>query len=200
MASEAQRKTHDMIRDLTHARILERASRATTSAPFNVQQRLAEGQHPRDILRDLESHRAPVSAAIIHVDAPAPPHVSPPVAKKVTKSQKIPKKIRTLVWNEYIGGMVGMSKCLCCDSTVIDKADFHCGHIIASANGGTNSVENLRPICPGCNGAMGTQNMELYCMNFFGRGIIKKKLEAVNKNYSVSESLSKSLCSMKSFQ
>ena len=36
---------------------------------------------------------------------------------------------------------------------------FHCGHIQAEAHGGKLSVDNLKPICAGCNLSMGSENM-----------------------------------------
>ena len=37
--------------------------------------------------------------------------------------------------------------------------DFECGHIIPYSQGGPTSLENLRPVCKGCNRSMGTTNM-----------------------------------------
>jgi hypothetical protein len=38
------------------------------------------------------------------------------------------------------------------------KNGFQCGHIISEYNGGETKVDNLRPICPGCNQSMGRKN------------------------------------------
>ena len=40
--------------------------------------------------------------------------------------------------------------------------EFHCGHIISYHNGGADSVENMRPICPSCNLSMGAENMDTF--------------------------------------
>jgi len=71
----------------------------------------------------------------------------------------IPKKIKQLVWNTYIGEDRGTNVCLCCGVTKISQMDFHCGHVISEANGGRITVDNLRPICALCNTSMGRTNM-----------------------------------------
>ena len=176
MASEAQIRVHELLREKMRAQILARTTpRPVVTEPFDVRvrRRLAEGQHPRDILRDLESyHRSPVINQLVEESAESPPVNI--IKTKPVKPKNIPKKIRTLVWNEYIGKKIGESKCVCCNKTTIDKAEFQCGHILARANGGSDAVENLRPICAGCNTSMGVQHMEEYCTRFFGRGVINR--------------------------
>jgi phage/plasmid-associated DNA primase len=73
--------------------------------------------------------------------------------------KSIPKKIKALVWSNYIGDEIGTTKCMCCNKTYIKQIDFHCGHIISVFNGGNDSIENLKPICAQCNLSMGTINM-----------------------------------------
>lgn len=75
------------------------------------------------------------------------------------KKKTIPKTLKRLVWNKYIGESVGKAKCMCCNLTDITQMSFHCGHIMAEANGGQLIVENLRPICQSCNSSMGVINM-----------------------------------------
>ena len=72
---------------------------------------------------------------------------------------QIPKQIRTLVWNKYIGEDIVQANCFCCNVTSIRITHFVCGHIKSVASGGQNTVDNLRPICSGCNGSMGIKNM-----------------------------------------
>ena len=64
-----------------------------------------------------------------------------------------------LTWNQHIGQTNGTSMCLCCHKTMIQQSSFHCGHVIAAFAGGQQTVVNLRPICPGCNGSMGVMHM-----------------------------------------
>lgn len=75
------------------------------------------------------------------------------------KKKTIPKKIKQLVWNKYIGADIGTGLCLCCKYTKISQMDFQCGHDISEKNGGKIIVSNLRPICSLCNSSMGTTNM-----------------------------------------
>jgi 5-methylcytosine-specific restriction endonuclease McrA len=83
---------------------------------------------------------------------------------------KIPKAIRLAVWDKYIGAERGIACCYCCRIHMIDKGrEFHTGHVIAAAKGGSNQVENLRPICAECNHDMGTQDMRDYCREHYGR-------------------------------
>ena len=78
------------------------------------------------------------------------------------KKQPISSTIKRLVWNKYIGEVIGKSKCTCCFVTDITQLSFHCGHIIAEANGGETTVSNLKPICQNCNSSMGTKDMNKF--------------------------------------
>ena len=75
------------------------------------------------------------------------------------KKKSISSTMKKLVWNTNIGEEIGKEKCKCCNSTTITQMSFHCGHIIAEANGGETIVSNLKPICQNCNSSMGTKNM-----------------------------------------
>jgi len=82
------------------------------------------------------------------------------------KRKSIPKTVRDMVWDTYIGNKYGVGKCYCCRS-VIDSKKFECGHVVAASLGGPNTVENLRPICGTCNKSMGTQNLEDFRRSHF---------------------------------
>jgi 5-methylcytosine-specific restriction endonuclease McrA len=75
------------------------------------------------------------------------------------KKQTIPKQIRTIVWNHYIGDDIIKHKCLSCKKVSITNTNFDVGHVISEMNGGTHEITNLRPICGACNHSMGTENM-----------------------------------------
>lgn len=94
--------------------------------------------------------------------------------KTIKKKKSIPKKIKELVWNNLIGHDIATSMCTCCGKPPIKNTEFHCGHVIAEANGGTLDITNLRPICAGCNLSMGTQNMDDF-KKVFGLGKKEKK-------------------------
>jgi len=97
-------------------------------------------------------------------------------AKK--KKERIPAHIKTIVWRTYIGNEKPEAKCYCCKHETVDIRNFECGHVVAEAKGGPLTVDNLRPICRGCNGAMGTMSMEEYCQKFFGRSVLAATAEA----------------------
>ena len=71
----------------------------------------------------------------------------------------IPKILKDLTWSKWVGDNVAKTKCLCCGVNDIKMNSFHCGHVVAEADGGPTTVENLRPICATCNLSMRTQNM-----------------------------------------
>lgn len=91
-----------------------------------------------------------------------------PVAVGEKKKLPIPKHIKTLVWGKYIGNETPLSKCMSCKHETIDIRNFHCGHVLAEANGGSMLLDNLRPICAPCNGSMGTMGMNEFTTRFFG--------------------------------
>jgi hypothetical protein len=77
-----------------------------------------------------------------------------------TKKKSIPKVVKDLSWNKWVGDDVAKTKCMCCEVNEIKMSSFHCGHIVAEANGGKATVDNLKPICAACNLSMGTENLE----------------------------------------
>lgn len=88
------------------------------------------------------------------------------------KKQNISHSLRVNCWHKYIGEDVGKAKCLCCKSNNITQLSFHCGHLIAEANGGKTDVHNLRPICSACNLSMGTESMRDYAKRCFNISVI----------------------------
>lgn len=75
------------------------------------------------------------------------------------RSPNVRQSIRRLVWNTHVGSERGTTPCHCCGTTIISPFNFECGHIVARAKGGQDSVDNLRPICGLCNRSMATMNM-----------------------------------------
>ena len=82
------------------------------------------------------------------------------------KKHSIPKKVKDDVWNTYIGVDINRHRCLCCKKTVISNRDFHVGHVLSEIKGGTQEINNLRPICPSCNHSMGAENMVDYVKKY----------------------------------
>lgn len=85
----------------------------------------------------------------------------------VKKKKQIPKALKKLVWDTWVGPNVGCTKCLCCKHEEIRQIEFHCGHIISESTGGETTVENLRPICAQCNLSMGAMNMNQFMNKYF---------------------------------
>ena len=84
---------------------------------------------------------------------------NPTVKSPRTPKKAIPKAMKRLVWDTYIGEDIGKSLCLCCNHVYIRQIEFHCGHVRSEAEGGEINVSNLRPICAQCNLSMGKTNM-----------------------------------------
>jgi len=82
------------------------------------------------------------------------------------KKKSIPKSVKKMSWDKWIGPNVGRTKCLCCKHQEIRQIEFHCGHIIAEVNGGHTIVDNLKPICAQCNLSMGSMNMNEFIKTY----------------------------------
>jgi hypothetical protein len=77
-----------------------------------------------------------------------------------TKRKPIPRAVRDSVWaKRNAEGLVG--SCYVCEEP-LRFTDFECGHIIAHCLGGSATVNNLEPVCGGCNRDMGAQHLEHY--------------------------------------
>ena len=84
---------------------------------------------------------------------------SKPEEKEISRKKKIPKSVKTHIWNLYIGPQINEHRCLCCKKSLIKITEFETGHVISEKDGGTLEITNLRPICAVCNHSMGTMNM-----------------------------------------
>ena len=91
------------------------------------------------------------------------------VRKPTNRKRKahIPKALRIAVWKTHIGLEVGSTLCMICKTNSINQMDFHCGHVIPEAEGGSICLTNLRPVCAKCNLSMGTKNLEEFKDTYF---------------------------------
>lgn len=87
------------------------------------------------------------------------------------KKKKLSYATRVSCWNKYVGMTVGETLCLCCKFNTITQMNWECGHIVAESCGGSNDIENLRPICRHCNNDMGAENMREFALRHFKREI-----------------------------
>jgi esterase/lipase len=78
------------------------------------------------------------------------------------RKKSIPKILKDLTWQRWIGDDIAKAKCLCCGVNEIKMNSFHCGHVVSEAMGDPTTVDNLRPVCATCNLSMRTQNMEKF--------------------------------------
>ena len=86
--------------------------------------------------------------------------------KKVKKpKEKIPASVKNTLWSKYFPNVIE-GKCKCCQTEVISRNNFDCGHIISEKNGGKIHLDNLKPICRSCNSSMGTQNMTDFIIKY----------------------------------
>lgn len=76
---------------------------------------------------------------------------------KKYKKIKISKTIRDKLWRIYFNGLDGI--CDVCEKLITNNT-FHAGHIIAESKGGSNNLDNLKPLCPSCNYECGTENLD----------------------------------------
>ena len=82
---------------------------------------------------------------------------------------KIPSNIRQEIWKNNCGKSIE-GECFCClDEINIHK--FEAGHIKPYHHGGSDTVDNLRPICSSCNKSMTTLHMYEYILKHNKTGI-----------------------------
>ena len=77
------------------------------------------------------------------------------------RRKNIPRSIRYDTWYHHFGDCFN-HKCYideCRNQISVRPDGFHAGHNIPYSEGGEDTVDNLRPICAGCNCSMGTTNM-----------------------------------------
>jgi hypothetical protein len=69
--------------------------------------------------------------------------------------------------------------CFCCRLVQMDlfSSDWHSGHVISKATGGNTSLENLRPICSGCNQDMKTMDMYSYMQKKYTNVSVEKSVD-----------------------
>jgi hypothetical protein len=81
------------------------------------------------------------------------------------RKPKIKQAHRQAVWRSEFPHQLD-AICGVCKYSAISAFRFHCGHIIAAANGGSDHVSNLRPICDLCNQSMYTEELTAFEARF----------------------------------
>ena len=76
-------------------------------------------------------------------------------------SHVIPKRVRKEVWEHRIGKKYeGKCSVIWCNKTIQVLGSWHVGHNIPVANGGSNELDNLFPLCSDCNLSMSTKSID----------------------------------------
>jgi len=79
------------------------------------------------------------------------------------KKRKISKTLKDLLWTQWVGETKATAPCYCClerGSHTIYMRSFEAAHIVSVANGGDDSLENMRPSCGRCNRGTATKSMD----------------------------------------
>ena len=92
----------------------------------------------------------------------------------------VPKRVKILAWHRWVGEDVARTRCPCCCTAVISMADFEAGHITSEKSGGAATVDNILPICGGCNRSMGAAHMAEFVAKHFPQNLAK----FTDRNYS----------------
>jgi len=71
--------------------------------------------------------------------------------------KQIPQSLRDELWKNHFGDRFE-GKCFVCKN-LMGKDNFEAGHVISIKEGGTDTLDNLRPICITCNRSMGAENL-----------------------------------------
>lgn len=69
----------------------------------------------------------------------------------------IPKALREQTWLRYNGSKFTAKCNVDWCTNKITPFTFEVGHNVPVSKGGTTDIDNLRPICPGCNRSMGNK-------------------------------------------
>ena len=78
--------------------------------------------------------------------------------RRATKQQQVlPKALREQVWLKVVGKTFSNNCYITWCSNKITPFDFHIGHNIPKSKGGSNTIDNLFPICSRCNLSMGNR-------------------------------------------
>lgn len=79
------------------------------------------------------------------------------VPSNMIQRKKLSPKTRQTTWETYIGNSIE-GKCWSCDRPIC-YSNWHAGHVKAHSKGGSDTVDNLRPLCPPCNWSMSNMHM-----------------------------------------
>jgi 5-methylcytosine-specific restriction endonuclease McrA len=100
--------------------------------------------------------------------------------EKSPKSRVAMKAMSNTLFTKYITE-TNQVKCVIC-STLLLQHNMQVGHVISRKNGGSDTIDNLRPICGSCNSSLGETNVTDYLRNHDPAGYLRFQEEFVSKN------------------
>lgn len=74
----------------------------------------------------------------------------------------LPKSVRVAVWTTHCGDVYNHKCFIHYCPRIMTAHDYESGHIVSHANGGSDRLSNLLPICSTCNKSMGTMSIPDY--------------------------------------
>ena len=81
------------------------------------------------------------------------------------KKVKISNIFKRQCWNHWIGEDIGKIICPVCKLTYITQLNFSCAHIKSESKGGKLELDNVRPVCCGCNSSVYTNDLTNFIQN-----------------------------------
>lgn len=105
--------------------------------------------------------------------------------KKKTRAKRtsVYKNVKSDSWDKYTNKQFAVH-CICCNYNQITVHNFHAGHIISHANGGSSSIDNIMPLCSSCNLSMSSKNMEDFILQAYPQNMsrfLSKKYRSVGE-------------------
>ena len=91
---------------------------------------------------------------------------TPNVVTQVSKPKRLSAAVRNACWTQTFGAALE-GKCMCCKVVDVTYRNFQAGHIIPRAKGGSDDINNLRPICITCNASMGDEYFDVFADRHF---------------------------------
>lgn len=80
------------------------------------------------------------------------------INRKLCGNKNIPRAVRIEVWNKYNGNKI-IAKCFVGCGENISINNFICRYDITIKNGGSNEIQNIRPICRMCSRSIRAMNI-----------------------------------------
>jgi 5-methylcytosine-specific restriction endonuclease McrA len=72
------------------------------------------------------------------------------------------------IWEKH-NGTCERVKCPVCSRREISSDSFSAGHIFPESMGGLMCLENIIPICKGCNSRMGSNHLYWFAWHYYGK-------------------------------